>query len=97
MEKDQEYIEKLNLLMKQTPKISILNASPKAFVQLLEFMDSEQLDAILELYEFDITHNDSRRDPFFIANYTYIRHYMTTRTVFEPIKVADHTILFCKN
>lgn len=94
---NEQYIEKLNSLIKKTPKVSLLNASPKAFVQYIEFMTKEQLDDILEMYEFAFTHPDSKRDPYFIANYTYIRHYMTTRKVFEPIKVADQTILFCKN
>lgn len=94
---DEEYKDKLNTLIRRTPKVSLLNASPKAFVQYLEFMDNQDLNNTLELYEFAFTHPDSRRDPFFIANYTYIRHYMTKKIVFDPIKVGNNTILFCKN
>ena len=94
---NEEYIEKLNSLIKKTPKVSLLNASPKAFVQYIEFMTDQELNDILDLYEFAFTHPDSKRDPFFVMNYTYIRHYMTTKTVFDPIKVGNDTILFCKN
>ncbi len=94
---DNDFLEKLNTLIRKTPKVSLLNASPKAFIQYIEFMSEEQLEDILELYEFAFSNKDSRNDPFFIANYTYIRHYMTRKMIFEPIKVVDKTIYFCKN
>ena len=94
---NEEYIERLNALIRKTPKVSLLNASPKAFVQYIEFMDEQQLKDILEMYEFSFQHPDSRMDPFFMENYVYIRHYMTTRMIFDPIKVGNNTILFCKN
>lgn len=97
MEQDNKYINELNSLIKKTPKVSLLNASPRAFAQYLEFMTSDQLSDILAMYEFAFAHPDSKGDPFFMANYYYIRSYIEFKNIFEPIKVVDRTIYFCKN
>lgn len=94
---DEDYINKLNKMMDECIKISILNASPRAFSQMIRVLDEDNLKKVLELYEFSFSNPYSRNDPYFIANYTYIRHYMTTKMVFQPIKIKDRTILFCNN
>ena len=93
----EEYIEKLNSLIAKTPKVSIIYASPKSFIQYLELMTDEQLESILELYDFTYLNNNTKKDPFFIANYTYIKNLMKNKMIFDPIRVGNDTILFCKN
>ena len=79
---DKNYFDKLEDLMSDAAKVSILFADTSYFIQVLPNLPKDEVNKINAI--FDHAYKFHKVDPTFMTKYRYLKSFMESNT-FEPI------------